>query len=381
METIAQPIDVAIIGAGLAGLVSAQILSQAGYQIVVVEKSRGLGGRVATRRLQDTSADHGVRSLTVQGPLSEQLIQTLQQQQMLQPWSKPLYQAEQGTWCATKTLPYGSPTGLNTTAKFLARDLEIWRNQRVEAVLPQSQGLSQLKRLSQSNQWQLQLSGADPAQLLARALVVAIPAPQALQLLEPLQPQGFPDQILTALQRVEFDPCITVIAIYEPERQTAWNALPWQALQFSDSDDLAWLSLETSKYASSQHSVAVIHSTGSFAQQWLDATDLQAVGQMLIQQAANWVPALNQPLELQVHRWRYAFVRQPWPQTDLSTTLPLPISCSGDWCGGQTIESALTAGLEAGLRIDQMLNHRIQTVQTRETRFAELLKPLTQQIS
>lgn len=49
--------DVAIIGAGMSGLICAQELQQAGYRVVVVEKSRGLGGRVTTRRLQDTCAD------------------------------------------------------------------------------------------------------------------------------------------------------------------------------------------------------------------------------------------------------------------------------------------------------------------------------------
>lgn len=35
--------DVAVIGAGMAGLVCAQQLKQAGYSVLVVEKSRGLG--------------------------------------------------------------------------------------------------------------------------------------------------------------------------------------------------------------------------------------------------------------------------------------------------------------------------------------------------
>ncbi|MGA9382555.1 MAG: FAD-dependent oxidoreductase [Phormidium sp.] len=37
--------DVAIIGAGVAGLTVGQQLRQAGYRVVVVEKSRGVGGR------------------------------------------------------------------------------------------------------------------------------------------------------------------------------------------------------------------------------------------------------------------------------------------------------------------------------------------------
>ena len=69
--------DVAIIGAGLAGLTCAQQLHQVGYQVVIIEKSRGVGGRVATRRLQDTRADHGVRYLEPQGKLLQQLIDLL----------------------------------------------------------------------------------------------------------------------------------------------------------------------------------------------------------------------------------------------------------------------------------------------------------------
>ncbi len=51
--------DIAIIGAGMAGLICAQRLTEAGYSVLVVEKSRGLGGRLATRRLYGTWADHG----------------------------------------------------------------------------------------------------------------------------------------------------------------------------------------------------------------------------------------------------------------------------------------------------------------------------------
>ena len=44
--------DVAIIGAGIAGLRAAETLRKAGLDVVVLEKSRGLGGRAATRRIR-----------------------------------------------------------------------------------------------------------------------------------------------------------------------------------------------------------------------------------------------------------------------------------------------------------------------------------------
>ena len=57
--------DVIVIGAGMAGLICAQQLKQAGLDVTVVEKSAGVGGRMATRRLQGTWVDHGAQLISV----------------------------------------------------------------------------------------------------------------------------------------------------------------------------------------------------------------------------------------------------------------------------------------------------------------------------
>jgi renalase len=50
---------VAVVGAGLAGLVAAARIAAAGFEVAVFEKSRGLGGRLATRRNERGAFDHG----------------------------------------------------------------------------------------------------------------------------------------------------------------------------------------------------------------------------------------------------------------------------------------------------------------------------------
>jgi predicted NAD/FAD-dependent oxidoreductase len=52
-------VRVAVVGAGLAGLAAARELRADGHELVVFEKSRGLGGRVASRRAEGTVLDHG----------------------------------------------------------------------------------------------------------------------------------------------------------------------------------------------------------------------------------------------------------------------------------------------------------------------------------
>jgi renalase len=323
--------DVAIIGAGLAGLVCAQTLRQHGYSVEVVEKSRGLGGRLATRRLPQAWADHGVRGLEVQGELTESLIQILCEQDVLRSW--------QGK--------YGSPVGITAVAKFLATDLDIHRGKRVEAIARTDQV------------WHLALSEAQT--ILAKTIVLAIPAPQALLLLEPLAELS-PD-FLTALRSVTFNPCITAIATYAPpsihQPWTAYPAVP----------EIDWISLENTKSSESPYPVLVVQSSAAFAEQHLEAEDLQPVGQQLLTHAAPFIPPLGDLDLLQVHRWRYAFARQPLPEPYLSAgSLPLV-------CAGSQVENALRSGRAAAAAISHALNRSLP-----KHSFSELLNNIHPQM-
>ncbi len=51
--------QVAVVGAGLAGLTAARRLADAGAEVTVFDKGRGLGGRLATRRRDQMALDHG----------------------------------------------------------------------------------------------------------------------------------------------------------------------------------------------------------------------------------------------------------------------------------------------------------------------------------
>lgn len=370
-------IDVVVIGAGLAGLVCAQHLKQAGYQVVVVEKSRGVGGRLATRRLQGTCADHGVRYLNRQGKLTNCLIQALLQQDLLQPWIDSLYSVRNPQTHELQLLNlsqpyYANPTGLTAAAKFLATGLNIQHAQRAQTIVP-----------TQDGKWQLTFTATDTiaTPLLTRAVVLAIPAPQALDLLSPLSSYAELAELVQNIHSVEFDPCISVIATYPVERQTDLEHLPWQAVTFPANSELAWLSLESTKRPNLKPPVIVAQSTAGFARAYLEAEDLNLIGQHLLNQASALVPWLDQPTELQVHRWRYALVRQPLKTRYLATSVPCPLVCCGDWCGGQQVENALESGLAAACQISHHFAERPQPIPARETNELELMQQMITALS
>lgn len=347
--------DVAVIGAGIAGLTVAQQLHQAGYKVVVVDKSRGVGGRAATRRLQGTCADHGLRYLEPQGKLIEKLIDVLRVQQsdfagnrgILQVWENPVC-GESAKPNSSSLLPrYVAPMGMNAIAKFLATGLEMRLNQRVQEITP-----------TDEKAWHFTFEQkADP--LIVKAVVVAIPAPQALMLLEPLA-KTIPTEFLDSLRAVEFDPCLSVMAGYPASRQQDLsNVDPSLHPDVTHDSDLGWIGLDSSKRPNPQLPVFVLHSTAEFAKHYLDAEDLNpAARQMLSRAAQLLIPWLDSPEWFQIHRWRYAFPSRPWDQDCLDAGTPLPLICCGDWCRGNLVEGAMNSGLAAAIKINQQMEMR-----------------------
>ncbi|MGL5081056.1 MAG: NAD(P)/FAD-dependent oxidoreductase [Microcoleaceae cyanobacterium] len=357
--------DVAIVGAGVSGLTCAQQLKTAGYSVIVLEKSRGVGGRCATRRIQghsqttqDIRVDHGLRCLEVQGQFTQDLIEQLsgvrisdRPDSWIQLWIAEIYQHSPGqTIEQVKSVArsqYSFAEGMNGVGKFLAQDLEIWFNRRVISVTPTDEKF-----------WHLMLEIAPetatekPQDLYAKVVVLAIPAPQVSTIIEPLAAQ-IPPEFYTSIHAIQYDPCITVMAGYPASKRAEFDPgnPPWKAIQFLQDPVLDWVGLDSSKRSNPQFPIFVLQSSSAFAQQFLDTTDLHSVGQTILQQAATALyPWLIEPEWMQIHRWRYGFCQNPLPQSCLTTLTPLPLIGLGDWCAqavAGSIERALTSGTAA----------------------------------
>ncbi|MBE9099631.1 NAD(P)/FAD-dependent oxidoreductase [Vacuolonema iberomarrocanum] len=340
-------VDVAIVGAGLAGITCGQTLRQSGYTVAILEKSRGLGGRVATRRLMATCADHGAKFVEPQGEQTQQLIQQLCDRQLLQPWTAPIWTVDAaGTLTPTEPTPrYVAPEGMTAIAKVLAEGLDIRRQQRVVEI-----------KSIDAQTWEFTTDSGEALPLQARSLVLAIPAPQAVPLLEPLVAKGLPTAVLETVRKAMFDPCITAIATYPAEQAAAWHRVG--ALQPLQHPVLRWVSRESQKRSMPGHEVCVLHSTPAFATQYIDAPTLETAGRAMLQAGAAWFPGMEKPQQLQLHRWRYGFARSPDPMLEPlpHAKTPIPLVITGDWCRGSNLESAVEAGVRAASLLEQWLN-------------------------
>lgn len=335
--------DVAIVGAGMAGLICARHLQQQGYRTIIWEKSRGVGGRVTTRRVGDRlTIDRGLPWLEVQGEQTQKLIEQLQQEQIVRLWHGRVCQLDrQGRIQPTKgENRYVAPEGINAIAKYLARDLTIEKQCRLESIQPVA-----------DNTWRLV---AENSHLQAKAVVFAIPTPQALEVLEKSQ-HCLSAQWLEQLRAVKYFPCMTVSAGYSDLHLLE---LPqWEVLDLDYDPEIAKIILDSSKSDRATEPVFIFHSTPQFAQQYLEERNLQPVGERLLEKAASLLqPWFKSTQWMQVHRWRYAIPSSQLPRNCLSTTSPLPIVCGGDWCGGNNLESALVSGRACAETISQAVS-------------------------
>lgn len=326
--------DVIVIGAGMAGLICAQKLKQAGLDVTIVEKSAGVGGRMATRRLQGTWVDHGAQLISVKSDSFGRFIRKLKEKHIVQEWTRDVYQlSASGLFppdADNRHTRYCCPMGMTAIAKYLGSELAIINNTRIIGV-----NYKEAK-------WQLVTDRQDI--LETKAIVSTIPAPQFLPLFEEVLASA--PSFLQALQSVKFAPSVTIMAGYN-----ASNSVPveWQAIRCVNDPILDWISYDSSKHSEKAvQPVFVLQSTAEFAKQSMEEPDLEIAGKPLLNQAgkllAKW---LANPEWWQVHRWRYAIAEESLGVSCLSTSIPLSLVCAGDWCAGKNIEAAYHSGLAA----------------------------------
>jgi renalase len=86
---------IAIIGAGIAGLTLARHLNPK-YEITIFEKSKGLGGRMATRYDDEYEFDHGAQYFTARSQEFKDFLKPYIEKNIVTAWHPKVTTLEQG---------------------------------------------------------------------------------------------------------------------------------------------------------------------------------------------------------------------------------------------------------------------------------------------
>lgn len=309
--------DVIVVGAGVAGLSAARTLTQAGVRVEVLEKSRGLGGRAASRRLHGTVADHGAQYFTARDPRLQEQVAEWQGTGDVQVWAKGFHTlSAQGLQKPDESYPrYTFADGMNTVGKLLGDGLSVRRSSKVTEV-------------SRSGaRWQLRLE--DGTRHYAERILLNLPAPQALAL-----GADFSPRTKAVLNSVTFAPCLALIAGY------AQTAPVWRGVQVEDeANPLSWLACDSSKRGDANETVLVLHGSPSFSKMYLETPEEARPHMLRVAESLGFA----EPHWTDLHCWRYSKVTAPYDAPYLQDDT---LFFCGDWCGGAKLEAAYVSGLE-----------------------------------
>jgi len=285
---------IAVIGAGLCGLTCAAALHEAGRRVTVYDKSRGVGGRLATRRVAlpdgELAFDHGAPEATGDDPAFLSWL------------------ADLGA-VTREGAALGLP-GMSGLLKPVARSLDLRTGAEVAAVLRDRNG------------WSLHLTDGSTAAGFG-AVVLAIPAPQALRLLPPDGPIA-----AQALESVTMAPCWTLLASFG-------GRLDAPDLMI-DTGEVAWAERQSSRPGRSGEPEAwVAHFGPHFTRAHLE-TGRDDVLPLLLDRFADAARPLTSTTYAAAHRWRFA-----------RTEVPLGAAFAGDPATGLLAGGDWTLGSNA----------------------------------
>lgn len=317
-----KPFSIAVIGAGLSGLMAAKTLQDRGHEVRVYEKSRGAGGRMATRREGELRFDHGAQYFTVRDDGFRNSVDSWREEGLVREWNGRIATVKPPGKVSVKESTvqrYVGVPGMNAVARRLADGLSVSFGTLVD-------GASY-----QNDRWILQDSdGAEISR--SDVLVVSTPAPQAASLLEGQA------AFSRALEEVRMLPCWAVLASFDAPVETEFDAA------FFHNSPISWAARNSSKPGRPKAESWIIHATNSWSREHLEESP-EALAEALLDVflADTELPPAKAAF-LKGHRWRYAIAEKPLSQGYLWDPEKMVGVC-GDWCSGSRVEGAYLSGV------------------------------------
>ncbi len=324
MQATEQTTDVLVIGAGISGLIAAAELQRAGRRVLMIEKGRGVGGRLASRRIDGATLDYGAQFVTARDPRFAAVLEHGRHNGTTAEWCRGFGGGADGhvRW-------RGRPA-MSAVAKHLALGLDLHLETPVVALRSAGDG------------WRVEASTG--CTFTAAAVVLTPPVPQSLAILD-AGGIALAPEMRTRLAAIEYERCLAVMAVLEsPSR------IPPPGGLTPGVGPIAWIADNQLKGISAKPA-ATIHATHAFSLEHWDR-DRQESGRALLEAATPWLGAAIQTF--QIHGWRYS---KPMRVVERSCVLvsqsPLLV-LAGDAFDGPRVEGAALSGWAAAeaLRVD-----------------------------
>lgn len=310
---------IAVIGAGLSGLTFASSLN-AKAEITVFEKSRGIGGRMATRYSEHYEFDHGAQYFTAKGEAFEKFLEPFIKKGTVENWQPNLVTlSRDGMKQRASNHPsYVASPRMNALAKEMAAELKLLGNIHIDKVT------------GSAGAWDL-FDKEGSSHGTFDEVVFAIPSHQAAVLM----PESF--EYLKQVKHAKMDACFSLMLGFEKALELDFDGA------FVEGSPIGWISVNSSKPERPQGFSMMVQSQNQWAETHVDE-DKNKIQSMLLDEASR---LLNQDLSKadhqSLHRWLYASTSVPAGENFFYDEKN-QLACIGDWCIKGRVEAAFESG-------------------------------------
>ena len=317
---------VAVVGAGIAGVTAARTLHDQGHDVHVVDKGRSVGGRTSVRRQPPFEFDYGAQYFTARDERFACHVRTWQEAGLVAVWSGRIGSLERGTWRDNSPQErYVGVPGMNAIAKHLAAGLDVTTETRITGLTRDGQ----VWRLFGENETTLGLFDA---------VIVAVPAPQAAELL------AGQTALAERAGRCAMSPCWAVMLGFERSL-----AIPYDGV-FVLGSPLSWIARNSAKPGRSSGEAWILHAGPEWSAAHLDDPPEQVIAALRAEFEQALGGKVQPPAHAAAHRWRYAVPSEPL-QVGALWDAESRLAVCGDWCQGARIEGAFLSGRAAADRV------------------------------
>jgi hypothetical protein len=303
-----------IIGAGMAGLITAQALQAAGARVLVLEKSRGVGGRLATKRVGEAVFDQGAQYFTVKDPDFAAWVARWRESGAVAAWPESTHRRFIGT------------PSMTSVAKALAEGVDVKREHKV----------SKLTQVGE--RWCVEVE--NHGLICAARVILTAPVPQSLALLAAGGVE-LPVAVAAGLARLSYSPCLALlVTLNGPAR------LPADGVTKTDGD-VRWAADNQRKGVSPRVAAVTLHLSPEFSARHYGLGEAEVLE--LVRVEAEQVIG-ESIATATLHRWKFAHALE----THAERCLWLPgyrLGFAGDAFGGPRVEGAALSGLAMAERL------------------------------
>ncbi len=324
-----ESVDVAIVGAGIAGLIAGTLLQRAGVSVAVVDKGRGVGGRMSTRRTDAGIFDHGAQYFTVRTAAFQRFVNEWMDAGVIREWFRHLDDEKESAGHPR----YIGVRGMSSVPKTLAAGLSVRTGFRVSSI-HWNDGI-----------WSLR-DAAGSVGLCSRFLLMTAPLPQTFALVEEALPKVIDTNEAERFRGFSYRRSLTAMVTFgAPTRIGGFGGLK------HGHEDVAWVADNHLKGISPVPGAVTIHSSYGFGERYWDA-DPAEWSQRLIEAVRD---CCDGPVEaLQTHRWRFNIPDRPMDQ-EVYLKRREHLVLAGDAFGGPRVEGSALSGIAAAEKLLEIL--------------------------